>query len=510
MNLEEQMKKTKYIVFLTILFAVISKLSGFLRDIFLAFFYGANHISDAYMIAYTLPLVIVGLVGEAVNTSFIPTYIKIKDNNSIKKAQEFTVKLINILFLFTTIIIFIFMIFNETIINIFFPGIDADTKEISINFLKISIFSLYPMFLVYIVMSMAQIKHKFLKITILSLPMNIIFLLSIYFSKNVGIYILPYGLLLGTTSQLFLFKYEICEILKSYKLIFDFKDTNIKNIFILSIPVLMGVSLNQLNGIIDMNMASNVKVGGISIINYANRINTLLHGVISLTLANIAYPFFAKYITTKDYQSTNKLFENIMCLLNVILLPIVMLIVVYSNEIVQILYGHGSLGTNDIILTSKVLQLYTLSIIPIAYREILNRIFFSMSNTSAPFYASAIGVIFNITLNIILSNLIGLPGLALASSISFVISSLILMKLINKKAKEIKLLNIFIDFIKIFVITLFLFIVVVTLKYIIFLPIILEMFINILILSIIYLLILKHIKILNFHEIKVIFDKKSS
>lgn len=68
------MKKTA----LLILFLTLgSKIVGFFRDVILSYAYGTSTISDAYLIAYTIPGVIFGFIGTGIATSYIPMYIDI-------------------------------------------------------------------------------------------------------------------------------------------------------------------------------------------------------------------------------------------------------------------------------------------------------------------------------------------------------------------------------------------------------------------------------------------------
>lgn len=447
------MLKVKRIASLSILFAVLSKLTGFLRDVFLSYFYGTGSITDAYMIAYTFPLLIVGLLGEAIGTGFVPLFTKIKEKAGEQASYIFANKLINIVLIFTSIIVLVFLLFKSYILKMIFPGLDKETFDLAIKFTQITIWCIYFLFLVDIFIGLAQIHHQFLRISFLSIPMNLFIILSFYLSEKFSTNMLPIGIVIGILSQTLLFPDQIKKIFKNFKIQIDIYDKNIKNIFLLSLPVLLGVSINQINGIVDMNMASSVQKGGISIINYSNRINTLFHGVVALTIANICYPILASYVNKKQFLQLNITVNKVLKVLTIVCLPATLLIMFYAKEIVTILYGRGSFNQDDIYHTSNVLRLYALSILPIAYREIIVRIFYSYGNTILPVYSSIIGVIINIILNIILSKYFGLPGLALASSIAAVISTIMLISLLKRKVKDINLVQFIKDFFKIIVLS---------------------------------------------------------
>ncbi|UTH15985.1 murein biosynthesis integral membrane protein MurJ [Macrococcus epidermidis] len=494
------MTKIKNIAFLSIIIAVISKFSGFLRDILLSYHYGASNISDAYMISYTIPFIIVGLAGEAIATGFVPRYTRIEKNRGKSEADLFTNNLLSIMIIFSTIIVFSFLLLKKIILKLIFPGLNLETFVLTMSYLNITIWSIYPLLLVYILMGIAQIKLRFLKLSLISLPMNITFLISIILSDYYGTYLLPFGILIGIASQTLVFYKEIKELSNTLKLNFDFKNAEIRSLFLMSIPVLLSVSVNQLNNVVDMNMASFTQEGGISIINYSNRINTLLHGVVALTIANMCYPIFAKHANNENYKSLNEINYKVLRNLTIILVPITIYLMFFSNSIVDILYARGSFTTSDEVLTSTVMQMYILGVLPIAYREIISRLFYSFNNTKAPFISAVIGVLTNIILNVVLSNLLGLKGLALASSIAAIVTTLFLCIFLKKKHSEILFTDINKMLVKFFPIIILILIELFTLQEVLFKYKLLGVIINILLATILYLILLAVFKVIKLSE----------
>ena len=89
------MKKT---TLLLIIITLIAKVSGFLKDIVLSYYYGASSISDVYLISLTIPTGIFAFVGAAISTGFIPMYSKIEKIEGSLEAEKYTSNLINIIY----------------------------------------------------------------------------------------------------------------------------------------------------------------------------------------------------------------------------------------------------------------------------------------------------------------------------------------------------------------------------------------------------------------------------
>lgn len=133
------MKKTAImLMFITI----ISKIIGFSREIFLANYYGASDITDAYIIAALIPTVIFAFIGRSISTVYIPMYNKIENNAGKDKAQKYTQNLSNILVIVCIMVVLIGMVFTEQVVKVFASGFDGDTLLLATRFTRISFWGL--------------------------------------------------------------------------------------------------------------------------------------------------------------------------------------------------------------------------------------------------------------------------------------------------------------------------------------------------------------------------------
>lgn len=112
----------KKAVILLMIFTIISKISGFFRDITLAFFYGTSEISDVFLLAISIPGVIFGVIAAGISTGYIPLYSRITNNLNEHAGNQFTNNLINILLVISTVIVVLSLIFTELIVKVFAIG----------------------------------------------------------------------------------------------------------------------------------------------------------------------------------------------------------------------------------------------------------------------------------------------------------------------------------------------------------------------------------------------------
>ncbi len=109
------MKKT---VIILMIITITSKLFGFFREVALSYFYGASDISDVYIIATSIPGMLMGFVMVGIGAGFVPIYSEIQKSLGEKEAENFTGNLLNILLLATLLVFILGEIFAGTLVRI--------------------------------------------------------------------------------------------------------------------------------------------------------------------------------------------------------------------------------------------------------------------------------------------------------------------------------------------------------------------------------------------------------
>jgi len=440
------MKKNALII---MVLTVLSKVFGLARDMVLSYYYGTSSISDVYLIALTIPMVIFAIVGTAISIGFIPMYTNIVKISGEAKADKFTSNLINSVILLSTLVIIISYGFAKEIVSIFAFGFTGEILSLAIFYTRIAFLSVYFTGLVYIFIGYLQIKENYVIPALIGIPMNIVFIISIVLSVKVNSILLPVGIVLAYLAQ-FLFLLPSVKINKfSYSLSLDVKNENIVRMVKLAVPVMIGVSVNQLSTLVDRTLASSISVGGISALNYANRVNVLVQGVIVASIATAIFPCISDMALEKNYTRLKKTIRTSILAANILIVPATIGTLIFAEPIVTLLYGRGAFDQEAIKLTSISLICYSIGMVAFGLREILSRFFFAIEDTKTPMINSSIGMIINIILNVILSHFIGIPGLALATSISGMIIALFMIKTLKDKIGSFGIKQISISFMKI-------------------------------------------------------------
>lgn len=411
---------------------ILAKILGFLRDVSLAHFYGSNYITDAYIVASTIPTQLFYFLGHAIATSFIPMYTSIKSKYGRKKADEYSNKIITISTLFA-FLLFSFCFFNaDLVIRIFASGFSKESFELAVELLKLCSISFLFYTYTWIFTAYLQIYNRFVVTSMISIPLNIVLITSIPISYYFGVYFLGIGITMGTILQFLLLIPSIRKTEYRFRLDFVFNTKELKETIHIVLPVFLSVAVDRINNIVDKNIASTIMIGAITIINYASVINSSIQQILITSLISILYAKISSYVSNDEKEKVVSTIIRAFRMMIFILLPATFGIILLSYPVINMFYGRGSLDSNSILITSNCLSIYSISILFCSMRDLLIKIFYSYKKTRITFFNSIISVSVNIVLNVILSYFFGIYGLIVATVCASIVAYCLLLIQLKK------------------------------------------------------------------------------
>jgi len=428
----------------------LSKVSGFLRDITLSFFYGATNTSDAYIISITITSVLFSLIIMGISTAYIPMFKQIEHDLDQRSADAFTNNLINIVLIISTGVILFGLTFSNVLVKLFALGFDVETLKVAVLFTRIGLVGIYFISLTQLFISYLQLNGKFTIPAMIGLPFNFIIILSIIISTQTNIIVLAIGSVVAAFIQMIFLLPTLNKTSYRYSPVVRFKDKDIGKMAIIVFPVMIGISIDQINLMIDKTLASTLVEGGISALTYASRLNDFVQGIFVLSFVTVMFPLISNMAAKKNMEEFKNSISEVISSVMVIVVPASVGIMILSEPIIRLLFGRGHFDELAIDMTAHALFFYSIGMIGYGIREILNRTFYSLQDTKTPMYNAAISVVLNIILNFILSSFMGISGLALGTSISALFCSTLLVINLRKKIGSFGLRGNFVTFLKVF------------------------------------------------------------
>ena len=429
--------------------AVLAKFMGAFRDILISNKFGANAYTDAYKLSASIPDTIFVIIGLAISTTFLPMLSRIKVKKGIKEMHEFANNIINILFIVSLVVFIIASIFPNVIVNIIAKEASYETINITISLTRIILINLIFLSINACFTALLQVHEDFIIPSLLGLFFNLPMIIYLLFFSDFNIYGLTIANVIGNFLKVVV---QIPSLRKNgyrYKFFIDIKDERVKKILILIIPVVIGAGANSINLIVDQRIASGLGESVITNLNYAQLLITFISSMVNTAITNVIYPVLANRISEGKNKEFLDILMKTIIFLAILLIPITFGILIYSFDAVKVVFVRGEYTVESAKIASAALMGYGVGIFFTGIRDILNSTLFSMGRTKITAKNGCIGVVINIVLSISLSKTFGIMGVALASSVAMIVTSMLLLFSIVKLLGKIDLKVLLIRIIKI-------------------------------------------------------------
>jgi len=434
-----------------------------------------------------------------------------QEKDDPKIANEFIWSIFLIFFLISSILSISVFIFKDEIITIFAPGFLYNESQFNLarKLLPITFPFLILVTLSSVLSSVLNVKGKFFLPSFLSVILNVSMIIAILVFKTNAHLPLAWSMIIAGVIQVSLLLINLSYI----KIFFNLTRFGIKKLkkkliifikrFLYSI---MGSGIVQLNIFISMIFASLVGEGAISHIYYADRIIDLPFALVAVAMSITLLPYLSKNIL--DENKNSEAFNQTIIFCFIFSIPSSFGLLYLSEDIVEILFGRGEFLKEDVIYTSKVLAIYSLSLPGYMLARVCNQVFFSYERVDIPVIASFPTFISNLILCMILYKSLGVVGLAISGAISIWLNVFIQIYFLKSQFssfyQKIKIYN-FIKTSKIISGSIAMIIAIYILDKFTYFSSIFDLFIQILIGVIVYFLTLKF---MGLHEYKLIYKFK--
>lgn len=411
--------------------SAFSKLLGLIRESTLASAFGANGITDAYKIAFSLPNIFFAVIAGAIGQTFIPVYAEYLKKGDPEKNNRFLNNLISWLIVCSAGLLVPLYLFLPAVIRFIAPGFTGETMALAQELA----FIMLPAAAFFILSSLAsaylQSHNRFIAPTLVWYPHNLFIIGSIMLGGMFGIKGVAWGSLFAFSSMLLIQLPSVYRAGFRYQFVLDRHDPGVGEIIRLSGPVLIGVCFTQGYIIIDRILASGLSAGSISALDYANRVNSLTYNIFVLTIATVMYPSLAS--AYDEPEKFRQLIGKALRIMGLIALPITMGLIILRKPIIEVLFQRGAFNAGDTLVTTYALAGLSIGIIGIAFREILNRAFYALKDTRTPMINGVIAILFNIAFSVVFIRMWGIGGLALGTSLAAILSGAMLIWKLKQK-----------------------------------------------------------------------------
>lgn len=430
---------------------ILGKVLALVRDALIAAQFGVTYVTDIYNFALGM-VYLLTTVSYGLTTTFIPLHTENLQNSTKKASNRFVNNVINLYSIFTIIVMILLIVFSKYIIYVFGHGFGNDPNVFSaaVEINRIMMLSLIFVSLQSVVTGVLQSHKEFYEPAAMAMVSNIVYVIYLVFLTNkFGIKGFAIATVVGFFIQFLINVPKYKRLGYRYERIVDLKDKQILSMFKLMVPVIISTSVVQLNAFVNRSFATNIFFGAVTVLDCANKINTLAYEVFAIGIAMIVYPTLSELAAKEDKTEYKKALGKSISTIMLIMVPAAVAIAVLRVPLITVIFKRGAFSSEAVDLTASALLFYAPAMIAYGVRDILNKAFYSIKDTKTPMINSFIGIIMNIIINIIIMKYMKVSGLTLATTISAVVTTILMALDLNKKLKGIELKKMWNSFLKI-------------------------------------------------------------
>ena len=403
-------------------FTLLSRVTGFARDIILAAVLGAGPVADAFFVAVRLPNHFRAIFAEgAFNAAFVPAYARLREQGGAERAGIFADRVFTLLVISQIVLLAFALLFTPATIDLLAPGLARDPERygLAIELTRITFPYLLLITLVTLYGGILNALHRFAAAaaasTLLNVTMMATLLLAAFF-PSVG-HAAAWGVLISGVLQAMLvggdtWRAGVMTVFRWPRL-----DDDVRRFFRALGPATIGSMGVQLALFADTIIASFLPTGALSALYYADRINQLPIGVIGIAAGTVILPEMARRLAAGDVEGASHAQNRAVEFTLLLSIPCLVAFVIVPELIMRALFVRGAFTAADATAAGLTLSAYAIGLLPFVLIRSAVATFFARGDTATPVKAALIAAAVNIAFKFMLMGPLAQVGLALATSI---------------------------------------------------------------------------------------------
>lgn len=417
---------------------LLSRVVGYIRDIFIAYFLGVGALADAFFVAQRLPNCFRSLFAEgAFNAAFVPMFSSKLASDGKEKSVVFASHIFSFMAIFLTVFSIIIMIFMPAVTSVLAWGFKGNEEQFNttVELSRIAFPYLLLVSLVALQSGVLNSLGRFGPPAITSVLLNICMIISLFTLTDLtgsAAHALAWGMTISGIVQfiwLYFSNWRVGVVLKPGipKL-----DADVKLMLKKMIPGIIGSSATQLNIVINTMLATLIP-SGVSYLYYSDRLVQFPMAIIGTAMGTALLPLLSRQFklgnVAEAIQSQNKglVFSMLFTI------PSAFALATISVPLIDLMFARGQFSASDVTATANALTAYAIGLPAFVLIKVFTPGFFANGDTKTPVKIAIASIILNIVISISLINSLGYIAMALGTSLASILNASLLGYLLSKR-----------------------------------------------------------------------------
>src|SRR5215470_7129542 len=405
-------------------FTLVSRVTGFLRDMMLAAILGAGPMADAFFVALRLPNHFRAIFAEgAFNAAFLPAYARVRSQHGGEVAGLFADRIFTLLIMVEGVLLAVALLFTPSVIELLAPGFSGDPVRfpLAVELTRITFPYLLLVSLVTLYGGILNALNRFAAAASAPILLNLAMMATLALAAlfpTAG-HAAAWGVLIAGCLEVLL----VAADARRNKVLPRFRafalDDDVKRFFKALGPATLGSGGTQIALFADTIIASFLAAGALSALYYADRLNQLPIGVIGIAVGTVLLPEMASRIAAGDEAGARRAQSRAIELTLLLSIPCLVAFLIIPDLIMRALFMRGKFTAADATSASQTLVAYALGLLPFVLIRSVIATFLARGDTATPVKASLTAVAVNVLFKALFYSFTALAqvGLALATSI---------------------------------------------------------------------------------------------
>lgn len=418
---------------------LISRIFGFIRDMVTAHIFGAGAMFDAFTVAFKIPNFMRRLFAEgSFSQAFVPVLSEYQKQQSHHEIRRFVSAMSGTLGFVLLLVTILGVVFAPVIVKIFAPGFSThgDRFDLAVTMLRITFPFLMLVSLTAFAGAILNTYSQFWVAAFTPVILNICMIATAFWlAPHLAhpIVSLAWGVLIAGILQI-IFLWPFLKRLSLMPLPrIQFSDPGVKKVLKLMIPALFGVSVSQINLLIDTLFASLLMIGSVSWLYYSDRLMEFPLGIFGVAISTVILPNLSRHHASQSHEDFSLTLDWALRCVLLVGLPAAVVFAVMSGPLISTLFQYGHFDGFAVTMARKSLTMFAIGIAPFMLIKILAAGFYAKQDMRTPVRIGIVAMISNMILNVILIWPLAHAGIALATSLSALLNTGLLFYFLRKK-----------------------------------------------------------------------------
>tara|TARA_R110001592_G_scaffold363300_1_gene683469 strand:+ start:51512 stop:53107 length:1596 start_codon:yes stop_codon:yes gene_type:complete len=421
---------------------MLSRVLGLLRDIVFARVIGADAMADAFFVAFKIPNFFRRLFAEgAFSQAFVPVLAEYRETGSQAAVKVLVDKVAGALGSILIAVTVLVVIASPLMTGIFAFGFWLDYPDkfaAASGMLRITFPYLMLISLTGLAGAILNSYDRFAIPAVTPVFLNISLIVAAIFVSpwfEEPVYALAWGVLAAGVVQLLFQLPFLAKIHMVPSPTLDWRDEGVARILRLMAPAIFGVSVSQINLLLDTMIASFLPTGSISWLYYSDRLSELPLGVFGVAIATVVLPSLSRQHAADTLERFSATMDWALRMILLIAIPAALALIILAEPILLTLFYYGDAMTaRDIAMATLSLRAYAAGLVAFMLIKVLAPGYFARQDMRTPVRIGVIALVTNMVLNIVLAVPlhfywgVGHVGLALATSLSAILNAILLFR----------------------------------------------------------------------------------